>query len=207
MSARSPQDWSEFAARRLDGASLVHPLTAEVVRSVCQSDTFRVEQNRVRIAGLDEVCEVIRAVSLDETRYEAVVVPVLDDGRLLLVSRYRYAIERWSVEFPRFAAQSSDEGWKQSAEASLLQHYGLATTNMSLLGAFQADAATLAVTTVVILATGCTQKSAPKTDPRTLVAGTVGVAPAELGQLLRQGEIACGVSLAALALYEACKRG
>lgn len=202
MSTRSPQDWSEFEGQRLMSASLVHPLATEEVRPVCQTDTFRVEQNRVRINGLDEVREVVRAVSIDAAHFETVVVPVLDDGRLLLLSRYRYAIERWSVEFPRFAGQTSDEGWKQAIEIDLRDRLGMTADKMTLLGGYFPDAATTALSTIVVLAEGCTQQGPLATDPGDLIAGVFGVAPDQVGGLIRQGEITCAVTLAALALYQ-----
>jgi hypothetical protein len=201
MGTASPQNWSEFEAQRLVGAGLVHPLTTEEVRSVCENDTFRVEQNRVRVTGLDEAREAIRAVSLDDTHYEAVLVPMLDDGRLLLVNRYRYAIERWSVEFPRFAGQTSDEGWKHSVEENLRKRIGMTSGKMTLLGGIYPDAATTAISTIVILAEGCAQQGPMATDPRDLVAGAFGETPDEINRLVRRGEITCGVTLAALALY------
>ncbi len=206
MGTGSPRSWSEFEAQRLVSASLVHPLTTELVRSVCENDTFRVEQNRVRITALDEAREAIRAVSLDETHYVAVVVPVLEDGRLLLVSRYRYAIERWSVEFPRFAGQTSDEGWKHAVEDHLQKRIGITAGKISLLGGIYPDAATTAISTIVILAEGCAQQSPLATDPRDLIAGVFGGKPDEINRLVREGGITCGVTLAALALFNAQRR-
>ncbi len=206
MGTESPQNWSEFAAQHLVSASLTHPLTTEEVRAVCESDTFRVERNRVRITALDEAREAIRAVSLDDTHYEEVVVPKLDDGRLLLVSRYRYATERWSVEFPRFAGQTSEEGWKHTMEDNLQKRIGMTAGKMTLLGGIYPDAASTAITTIVILAEGCAQQGPLATDPRDLIAGSFAETPEEINRLVRQGEITCGVTLAALALYDAQRR-
>ncbi|MEX2111754.1 MAG: hypothetical protein WD845_01125 [Pirellulales bacterium] len=206
MSTESPGNWSQLDLHRLVGEAFRHPIVTEETRIVCENDVIRIEQNRVRNMALEEAGDAIRAVGASDSCYEAVVVPELVDGRLLLVGRYRYATDRWSVEFPRFAAQSSDEGWKHTAEVILSRDYGLASAKMSLLGAFHADAATLAVNTIVVLAAGCTQQKPLAFDPRVLVAGTVGAGPDELSHMLRQGEITCGVSLAALALYEVHKR-
>ena len=157
----------------------------------------------MHITALDEAREAIGAVSLDDTHYEAVVVPKLDDGRLLLVSRYRYATERWSVEFPRFAGQSSDRvrtpGRRQSAKA----HRDDRRQNDAP-GRRDPDAAsTTAITTIVILAEGCAQQGPLATDPRDLIAGSFAETPEEINRLVPQGEITCGVTLAALALYDA----
>ena len=42
-----------------------------------------------------------------------VIVPFLDDGRLVLLGRYRYAVGHWSIELPRFWGQTSDAGWQR----------------------------------------------------------------------------------------------
>ena len=206
MGTESPQNWSEFAVQHLVSASLIHPLTTEEVCAVCESDTFRVERNRVRIMPLDEAREAIRAVSLDDTHYEAVVVPKLDDGRLLLVSRYRYATERWSVEFPRFAGQSSDEGWKHTVEDNLQKRIGMTAGKMTLLGGIYPDAASTAITTIVILAEGRAQQGPLATDPRDLIAGSFAETPEELNRLVLPGGDNLRSDAGVLALYDVQRR-
>jgi hypothetical protein len=197
----SPRDWSDIEIQRLVGTSFMHPIVTEEARTVCQDAAVRVEHNRVRNVATGQHDEMIRVMPLDDSRYVAVVVPVLLDGRLLLVVRYRYAVDRWSLEFPRFDSQTRDTGWKHAAQSSLLKDVGLRATKMTLVGAIQPDAALVATSAVMIVAEGCAQRAARPANPRQLTAGTVAVTADELHRLVRRGEISCGVTLAALALY------
>jgi hypothetical protein len=205
-SGESPGGWSDFDIQRLIGASFIHPIVTEEEHTACEDVEVRVEHNAVRNVATDERWRAIRVVPRDDSRYAAVVVPVLLDGRLLLVGRYRYAANRWSIEFPRFASQTSDSGWKHSATSNLLKDAGLKATKMTLLGAVAPDPALLATGTIVILAEGCVQRAARPANPRKLIAGSVAMSPDELSQLIRRGEILCGVTLAAIAFWAAHAR-
>jgi hypothetical protein len=149
-----------------------------------------------------------------EPYYPAVVIPVGSDGGLYLVGRYRYAISRWSIEFPRFDLDSSDAGWKNGAEAELRRATGLTAEQMRLLGAIQIDPALMTLTTIAILAQGCSPASdepaatsgpsaASRPPASEVIAGSVAVSLPQMLELVERGEIVCGVTLAALALYRA----
>jgi hypothetical protein len=207
MNAPSPVNWSEFDVERLtSGDGNPPPIVTEDSRTLSESGAHRVEISRIRNTALDEAAESVRVVSASDAQYDSVVVPELLDGRLLLVCRYRHAAQRWSLEFPRFAGETSDEGWLHAAAQSLRQDVGLAAAGYMLLGGFQPDVTMQATNTIVVLATGCEPQVLPANDTRTLIMGAVGVAPSEIGQLVQRGGITCGVSLAALALYLAQKR-
>ena len=145
----------------------------------------------------------MRVLPIDAADYSAVIIPVLPGGQFVLVGRYRYALARWSIEFPRFEARTSDEGWKKSAQQSLLESTLLQADPMQLLGAIQAEPSLLAPSTLVILAEECAARPVRTASPDGLIAGTVTIAPERLDELIRHGEISCGVTLAALALYSA----
>jgi hypothetical protein len=92
---------------------------------------------------------------------------------------------------------------------------------MSLLGAIEIDPALLSTGAVVILAEGCGlaasqkktkaaagrraagERSAEADEPDDLVAGTLALSLVELAEWVRHGQVACGVTLAALSLYRA----
>jgi hypothetical protein len=206
MNAESPIHWSQFEAESLTSRDGSLPIVIEESRTLSESGVLRVEANRVRNTALKETADSVRIVNASDAHYDSVVVPELLDGRLLLVHRYRHATERWSLEFPRFAGETSDEGWLHAAAQSLRQAVGVTANKFALLGGFQPDAAMLATNTIVLLATGCETQVPPATDARTLIAGAVGVPPSEMSQLVKRGIMTCGVSLAALALYLSQKR-
>lgn len=208
MNAESliPINWSQFEAEHLTSGDGSPPTVIEESRTLGASGIVRVESNRVRNTALDETADAVRIVSASDAHYDSVVVPELLDGRLLLVHRYRHATERWSLEFPRFAGETSDEGWLHAAAESLRQDVGVTAAKFTLLGGFQPDATVLATNTIVLLATACETQVPLATDARTLIARAVGVPRSEMSQLVKRGVITCGVSLAALALYLSEKR-
>ena len=64
-------------------------------REVYRGRTFDVDVDRVRLPNGQEV-----EMELVHHRGAAAVVPVLDDGTLLLVRQYRYATGGWLLEIP-----------------------------------------------------------------------------------------------------------
>jgi hypothetical protein len=202
---------------RFDNSS-GQPLVTTQRQIVWENSAWRVECNQVRNLETLEDQPEVRITPAVEPYYSAMVVPLAVDGRLLLVERFRYPIGRWSLEFPRFDLESGDGGWKDAAESDLFRLLGVASSKMSLLGAVQIDPALLATTAVILLAEGC-QASAHephRTDPpesrdfgyrsEELIASTVALRPSEIDEMLRRGEISCGVTLSALAHYRATLR-
>jgi hypothetical protein len=200
---RAGQERAELRIRRIIDANSDHRLTTQQVCLAFEHEALRVECNLVRSAATDQEGLALRIAPADATQYLAVVIPVLEDGRLVLLGRYRYAAGRWSVELPRSSCHTSDAGWKQIAEEHLLNDTGLRAESMRLLGAIQVDPALIVVSTLVILATGCVGPEDRPADPVEGIAGSLAVTLDEFHRLARQGEIVCGTTLAALSLYQA----
>jgi hypothetical protein len=201
-----PEPATESASlllQRLLGISFLHPLVTRLARTVAVDDSVRVEHNVVHNVATKHESQAVRVMPLDDVHHASIVVPVLLDGRLTLVGRYRYATGRWSIELPRADFESDDRGWKHPAETLLRQSSGLAATKMTLLGAIQTDSAISGISTIVVLAEGCQSVQQAGANPRDLIAGSVAMEPAELDRLVRRGEITCGATLAALYLYAA----
>ena len=212
-----PGNWADRHIQRMIGADVKHPLATTHTHVAWESPTLRLECNLVRNMETAQDGFAVRITPAVDPYYAAVVVPVGPDGQLHLVGRYRYAIARWSIEFPRFDLDSSDAGWKEAAEADLLRTTGLAAASMNLLGAIQIDPALISTNTVVILAQGCIRSRSrlkssaavvggtadTSSRPDELIAGSLASSLAELSELVARGEIVCGVTLAALSLYRA----
>jgi len=204
-----PGDWAAGQIQRMMGSHAEHPLATTLTHVAWESPLLRLECNLVRNLTTAQDDFVVRIAPAVEPYYPAVVIPVGPDGNLHLLGRYRYAIGRWSIEFPRFEFDSSDAGWKDRAENDLGRVTGLAAEEMSLLGAIQVDPAWMTITNVVILAQGCVpaaisgSSAAPGASASEVIAGRLAVSLAQMSQLVERGEIVCGVTLAALALYRA----
>lgn len=183
------------------------PIATELIRVAYEDSHLRVECNRVRNAITAEESIALRIAPSDNTRHVVVVIPFLDDGRLVLLGRYRYAVGRWSIELPRFWGQTSDAGWREAVEEHLLKETGLKAEGMRLLGAIEVDPAIVSVSTIVILAEGCTGPLAKPADAAESIAGCIALSPGAVDDLIRRGEIACGTTLAALCLYRAQSLG
>ncbi len=167
----------------------------------------RVEANRVRNAATRAEETVLRIAPAGEELHMVAIVPVLDDGRFMLVGRYRYALARWSLEFPRYWAESSDAGWEDSAAENLLKSTGLVADQMRLLGAIEVEPSLTSISMLVIHAADCGGLPArPAGAEESLIAGCVALAADEMDALMRRGEVNCGATLSSLSLYRAQSR-
>jgi hypothetical protein len=183
-----------------------HPVLTTQIRTIAHEGPLHLQT--CRVLRLNTGAEDVRArvEYADGGRYTAILVPRFSDGRLQLLLRYRPAIGRWSLELPRSTAPDDDSGWRASAETELLHSTGLTCPQMQLLGSVNIDPCFLRATALVILASDCRVGQSPTWDEQRLIAGAV-TAPAEtLPELIRNGEIECGHTLAALSIYSASQR-
>jgi hypothetical protein len=202
-SPQSCENWADLQVQKMIGSAATHPVATQQVRIAFESAELRLEENVVRNAETSGEQFTLRISLPDEGQCATAIIPVFNDGRLLLVGRYRYPIGRWSIEFPRSICQMRDAGWRQPAEQNLLKDTGLTADQWRLIGAVQVDPALMSTTALVILAEGCARSHEKAFDPVELIAGSVAVTLSELDDLLRRGEVVCGVTLAALCLYRA----
>ncbi|MBI3840247.1 MAG: NUDIX hydrolase [Planctomycetia bacterium] len=204
MNSSGPRDNRiDLAIQKMIGLNRAHPVTTQQVRVAFENAQLRVEHNLVRNAATFEETLALCIALPDEAQCVAVTIPVLSDGRLLLLGRYRYPVGRWSIEFPRAMCQTIDSGWRQPAEENLLKDAGLQADNWRLLGAVQVDPALMSTSALVILAEDCAGLQEKAFDDAELIAGSVALTGEELDELVRRGEVVCGVTLAALCLYRA----
>ena len=180
--------------------------TIRQAEAVCIGSAPSAEHDHQRAAATSMEGFAVRIARPGESQYTAVLIPVLEDGRLVLLSRYRYPLASWSLELPRSDWANDDGGWQAPLAASLLRDTGLLAVRFRLLGIVPVDPALLSLETVVVLADGCKGNHPRPADGDEPSAGAVALPPADLDQLVRQGEINCGVSLSALCLYGAWQR-
>lgn len=63
----------------------------------------------------------------------AAVVPVLEDGRLLMVRQYRNALDRYTLEIPAGGLNGADEPTRDAAARELEEETGYRSENLELL--------------------------------------------------------------------------
>jgi len=63
----------------------------------------------------------------------AAVVPVTDDGKIIMVRQYRNALDRYTLEIPAGGLNGADEPTKQAATRELEEETGYASKDLELL--------------------------------------------------------------------------
>lgn len=131
----------------------------------------------------------------------AAVVPVLEDGRILMVKQYRNALDRFTVEIPAGGLDSPDEPHYDAAMRELREETGYTTDKLELL---------IVVNTTVAF---CNEKISIYVAKITGQAGEqdldedefINVIPYELSELERMiyaGEITDSKTVAAIMAYK-----
>lgn len=128
----------------------------------------------------------------------AMVVPVLDDGRLLLVSQYRYLRDKISIEFPCGGIAVGEQP-EVTARRELLEETGYEAGELSKAGAFEALPAYCKDTTHLFVARKLTKVSELNLELTEQIE-TMVRRPDELNEMIRRGEVWDGHTLSAWAL-------
>jgi len=196
-------------------------------------DNLLIQRNRVRngLTGVDD--DRMRVVLSRPDRCSVLVIPLLPDNRVVLSVRYCYAAARWSLVLPRLDEQDQDEGWGQAARRCLAEGTGMVTDQWCLVGNAYVDPNWSPTLLYLVLAKNCRRPPAgngPVGDASfvdtanhgdyasqaiglgqdaklrpdaNLVAGTVAVGGETLDEMIRDGDIECGATLAGLAMLRA----
>ncbi len=198
-----PTPWADFQIHPLLGPYFTQPLVTLRTRIALTIDGLCVENNLVRNATTNEERPALRIALAHERHSTVVIIPVQSDGRCVLVGRYRYAIGRWSLEFPRCELGPNGAGWKHPASEWLLEVTGFKAEKMAVLGAVDIDPSALSTSAIVMLAEECSAVQTKPADTSELIAGTLPIKFEDLDALVRQGEITCGLTLSAICIYRA----
>ena len=84
------------------------------------------------------------------------VVPITDDGKVILVKQYRYAVQQELLEIPAGKLDSSDEDPLEAAKRELREETGAIAKNITPLGLYLGSPAILSEKIHMYLATGLT---------------------------------------------------
>jgi hypothetical protein len=185
------------------------PLTTLHVGVEYARDNLLIQRNKVRnrITGTDD--DRLRVSLSRPDRCSVLVIPLLADYRVVLSVRYCYAAARWSLQLPRLDEQEQDEGWCQAAERCLAEGAGMVADQWSLAGNVYFDPHWSPTSLALVLAKNCRRlptESCQDVKPRqdaNLVAGTIAVGADTLEEMIRDGDIDCGITMAGLAMLRA----
>lgn len=162
---------------------------------------FSVERRRLRRNG--EEREVLAIASEDWVH----AVPVLPDGRVLLIRQWRYATESFQLEFPGGIADEA--GARQAAERELAEETGYRAAAWRELGTVEPNPAILDNRLTVFLATGLERipdAERPPADEHEEIE-LVPVETGEIPELIARGEIRHALMLSSYLLWSLDREG
>ena len=140
----------------------------------------------------------IRDYHYVQTNGSSMVVPILDDGRLLLVRQYRYLEEKFSIEFPCGGIEEN-EAPSDAANRELLEETGFQSTNLIKIGAFAPCNGLVKEMSHIFLANELTEVTKPQSDEDEVTEVLVRRVD-EFENMIKQGEIWDGQVLATWAI-------
>lgn len=137
-----------------------------------------------------------------ERGQSVIIVPVLADGRVVLIRQYRYAVDARCIELP--AGCGSDAGnisLEELCRKELREEIGATSERVEPVGWFYSSSSLSDEVCHVFLATGCVLAGPAETEPGENIERMV-VPAAEALRLARSGEIKTGTCALALLLCE-----
>lgn len=131
------------------------------------------------------------------------VIPVTDDGSIVLVEQYRQAVRRASLEFPAGVMEDGEDPIA-AAMRELEEETGYRAQQAAVVGEFDPDPAIQANAIKLVVASGCTANGRKHQDDGEDVQVRV-VRPEEVRSLIRDGTIRHAAAISAWYLYESMK--
>jgi ADP-ribose pyrophosphatase len=160
---------------------------------VFEGRIVRLEIDRVRLAGgVESSREVVRH------RGAAVILPILDDGRLLFVRQFRYPVDSILLELPAGTLEAGEPP-RDCAERELVEETGHAAGELLDLGSFFSAPGFTDEILHAFAAVKLTPASGPGPDPDEVVE-VEALTVAEAFERVANGEIRDAKTLASLLL-------
>jgi 8-oxo-dGTP pyrophosphatase MutT (NUDIX family) len=128
------------------------------------------------------------------------VIPVTEEGNLVLIRQYRHGTEATTVEIPGGAMDPGDESPLAAARRELLEETGHAAVEWSDLGWVHPNPAIQSNRCWTFLARGSRRVAAPRLDPGEDIE-IFEAAPDEVRAMLKDGRITHSLVVAAFARY------
>lgn len=130
------------------------------------------------------------------------VIPLTDDGRVVLVKQFRHGTSEFSLEIPGGILHDQHEDPALAAARELREETGFVAREMVLLGRQRPNPALFTNWCTTYLAKGCTELGQLEMDPGEDIE-VITVPVQDLDVMVRDGRIDHALVLAALALWRA----
>ena len=162
-----------------------------------KSPVNRLRADRLAIPGRGEIL-----YSYLERGEGVIIVPVMADGRVVLIRQYRYPVDAHCLELP--AGVCRDMGGmplEEVARKELLEEIGATATSLEYVTWFYSSSSISDEKCHIFLARGVTLDRDPETEPGEHLE-TLIVPLAEASQLAREGQMKTGTCALAVLLCE-----
>jgi ADP-ribose pyrophosphatase len=133
--------------------------------------------------------------SYTETPGNVLVIPVLDDGRLVLVRQHRYLFDKNSIEFPG-GGMNASETPAESAQRELLEESGYVASDLIKVGCFEPSLGVIKDQCHVFIARELSAVSQPQSSPMEKTEVLLRRID-EFEEMIKRGDIWDGQALAA----------
>ena len=178
--------------------SVVKPIPEVLAReTIVPGKKYDYDRLTVRTAS-------VKTVQREMVRHPGavVIVPILDDGRIVLIRNYRILVQKWLVECCAGTIENGDPP-AETAARELIEETGYSTAKLTSLGYFYTTPGLTDEKMHPFVATGLTHVGQELEDDETIE--VLSVAPAEAFALIERGEMVDAKSM--LALHLARQRG
>lgn len=127
----------------------------------------------------------------------SMIVPLLDDGRMILVNQYRYLLDRESIEFPCGSVKAGSD-YDATARMELAEETGYRARELTLAGEYDPYNGVADEICRVYIARGLTPVEVPHDETEEFE--YLHLKPSEFEQKVAEGKIWDGMTLAAWAI-------
>lgn len=164
---------------------------------VKKSALFSVEFHDIRLPNGKVIDEYLYI----HPKNGAIVVAITNKEELILISQYRYAVNKRILTLPGGLAEDRSENLSTTAKRELLEETGFHPKKILRLGSFYPMPGTIDQHTDVFLATGCTRVSRAESPDETESLQVKLIPLQVLPSLIERNTLRDGMSLAAVSLY------
>jgi ADP-ribose pyrophosphatase len=162
-----------------------------------ENDIFRVREDEVELADGKEIKYAY--VERDEA---VVIVPVTDDGQMVLLRQYRYPVDEWCLEIPAGGTHDTgDEALEEVAKKELREEIGGKVRALTYVDFFYSTSSLTDEKCHVFIAEGVELSREPKTEESEEI--KIELVPIERAlEIVRSGAMKTGPCALAVLLCE-----